>query len=298
MRYRPFGSSGKAVSAVSLALREHAVVATSQAWRDVIFTGMENGINCFDLDFHCAPLAAGMGEALKAVERRLLSLIWTIRGEAGRPLTAQAIAASVRDGLKATGARYFDVLMLDETAFSALTAQAPAYLEQLREARFILALGVTGEGSALDAAIAQPSFDVFATPYNLTSEWATRRRLREGAARGMVAIAYDCAPAAMIMPARPEHGLLPALRRSGREPLAGVGTYAFLHDTPGWAPEELCLAYALTEPSVATVQLDLGFVDRIEALAAVTDRDTPTGLGAQIEMARFCGDAPALRKQA
>jgi hypothetical protein len=101
----------------------------------------------------------------------------------------------------------------------------------------------------------------------------------------------------MITPARPESKLLPAMGRA-RQPLAGVGTYAFLHDTAGWTPEELCLAYALTEPSLATVQIDLGFVDRIEALAAVPDRDTPTGLGAQIEMARFCGDAPGLRKQA
>jgi len=44
--------------------------------------------------------------------------------------------------------------------------------------------------------------------------------------------------------------------------------------------------------------MDLTFADRIEALAAVPDRDTPTGLGAQIEMARFCGDTPDLRKQA
>jgi len=298
MRYRPFGSSGKAVSAVSLALREHPAVSTAQAWRSLIFTGMENGINCFDLDSRCEVLARGMGEALQAVERRLLSLIWTIRGEPGRALTAQAIAASVRDGLKSTGARYFDVLMLDETAFSALTAQAPAYLEQLREARFVLHLGVAGEGPGLDAAIAQPEFEVFATPYNLTSEWTTRRRLRDGAAQGMIAIAYDVAPAALLAPAKPALKRLAPLRRAERQPLAGVGTYAFLRETPGWTPEELCLAYALTEPSLATMQMDLTFADRIEALAAVPDRDTPTGLGAQIEMARFCGDTPDLRKQA
>jgi len=297
MRYRPFGSSGKAVSAVSLALREHPAASTAQAWRSLIFTGMENGINCFDLDSRCEVLARGMGEALQAVERRLLSLIWTIRGEPGRTLTAQAIAASVRDGLKSTGARYFDVLMLDETAFSTLTAQAPAYLEQLREARFVLQLGVAGEGPALDAAIAQPAFEVFATPYNLTSEWTTRRRLREGAAQGMTAIAYDVAPAALLAPAKAPKLLAP-LRRGERQPLAGVGTYAFLQETPGWTPEELCLAYALTEPALATLQMDLTFADRIEALAAVPDRDTPTGLGAQIEMARFCGDTPGQRKQA
>jgi|KBSSwiStaDraftv2_1062776.scaffolds.fasta_scaffold16312_4 aryl-alcohol dehydrogenase-like predicted oxidoreductase len=297
MRFRPFGSSGKAVSAVSLALRDGPGMSSPQAWRGLIFTGMENGINCFDLEGGFEPLAQGMGQALQAVERRLIFLIWTIRGEPGRPLTAQTIAAQVRDGLKQTGAKYFDAVMLDESAFSTLTAEAPGYLNQLRDANFVLHLGVRGDGPVLDAAIAQGSFDVLATPYNLTSEWATRRRLREAADRGMVAIAYDFAPAAILSPPKRETKILP-VRRNARSPLDGVGTYGFLHETPGWSAEELCLAYAMTEPSLATVQVEFAAADRIEALAAVPERDTPTGLGAQIEMARFCGESPDERRRA
>ena len=38
-------------------------------------------------------------------------------------------------------------------------------------------------------------------------------------------------------------------------PLAGAGTYAFLENTRGWKSEEICLAYALTEPCLASVQI-------------------------------------------
>jgi aryl-alcohol dehydrogenase-like predicted oxidoreductase len=296
MRFRPFGATGKTVSAVSLALRAQAL-SSAEAWRGLIFTGMENGINCFDLESGSAEPAQGMGAALQAVERRLLFLVWTLRGEAGRPLTAQAIAASVRDGLKQTGAKYFDVLMLDDAAFSTLTSDAPSYLEQLREAHFIHHFGVRGDGPVLDTAIGHGVFDVLATPYNLMSEWATRRRLREAAERGMVSIAYDAAPADIVAPPKPAAPRLLPLRRDAKT-LAGVGTYAFLHETPGWSPEELCLAYALTEPSLATVQVEHVATDRIEAVAKVPERDTPTALGAQIEMARFCGESPGEQRRA
>ncbi|MBP7649752.1 MAG: hypothetical protein KA744_07890, partial [Phenylobacterium sp.] len=74
------------------------------------------------------------------------------------------------------------------------------------------------------------------------------------------------------------------------EPLAGAGTYAFLHQTHGWSAEEVCLAYALTEPAFATVQVEQFRAEAIERLALITDKDLPTGVAAQIEMARFSAD--------
>ena len=49
MRYRPFGATGKAVSAVSLLLREAPNMATPQAWRALAFSAMESGVNAFEL---------------------------------------------------------------------------------------------------------------------------------------------------------------------------------------------------------------------------------------------------------
>ena len=66
-----------------------------------------------------------------------------------------------------------------------------------------------------------------------------------------------------------------------------MGGYGFLQDTAGWTNEDICLAYALTEPAFATVQVEAWRADAVERLAAVCDKDLPTSVAAQIEMARF-----------
>nr|QQZ51465.1 hypothetical protein JKL49_10895 [Phenylobacterium glaciei] len=78
--------------------------------------------------------------------------------------------------------------------------------------------------------------------------------------------------------------------------LAGAGTYAFLHHTHGWTAEEVCLAYALTEPAFASVQVEQFRAESIERLALITDKDLPTGVAAQIEMARFSADTTDQRR--
>jgi len=67
--------------------------------------------------------------------------------------------------------------------------------------------------------------------------------------------------------------------------------YAFLEDSNGWTAEEICLGYALTEPSLTTVQTATQDPDHLHRLALVADRDLPTGISAQIEMARFSESA-------
>ncbi len=293
MRYRPFGVSGKAVSAVSLLLREAPNMTTPQAWRTVMFAAMENGINCFELTAGLDVLALGVGEALRSVERRLVFLSWKLRGDGSQSLTAETIAASVRNGLQKTGAKYFDLLTMDEAAYETLEPSAHGYLADLRAAGHCLQLGIVGDGPVVDTCIQSGAFDVMATPFNLTSDWKARRRVRDAADRNMTIIAYDAFPPAQIRAggggnAPVRGGSL--LRRAPAEPLAGVGTYAFLHQTSSWSAEELCLAYLMTEPTFATVQVEAFRAESIARIAAVTDRDLPTGVAAQIEMARFSAD--------
>ena len=89
----------------------------------------------------------------------------------------------------------------------------------------------------------------------------------------------------------------PSLWRRRTDPLDDVGGYEFLHNTRGWSGEEICLGYALTEPSLATVQVITTKRDKLEALAAVVERDLPTGCAAQIEMARFSAEQAAGTKR-
>lgn len=292
MRYRPFGATGKAVSAISLLLREAPNMNSPGAWRALVFAAMENGINSFELSAGSDVMALGVGEALSAVERRLIFLGWRLRGTPAGTITARDVAESVRGALQKTRAGYIDVLMMDEAAVEALTPDARAYLADLRSGGVCLQIGVAGDGAAVDACIGSEIFDVLTTPFSLVSDWQARRRIRDASAANMTLVACDPFPAGLPASGagRPEverplrRGLLGARRA---EPLAGMGTYAFLQDTSGWTSEEICLAYALTEPAFSAVQVEVWRADAVERLSAVSDKDLPTGVAAQIEMARF-----------
>lgn len=286
MRYRPFGATGKAVSAVSLVLTETRAAPTPQAWRSVLFGAMECGINTFELVAGSEILARGVSEALQAVERGLLCLTWRLRGDPSRPMDAAALGQAIRDGLALTSAAYFDLVMLDELAIQMLTPDAEALLADLKSAGLVRQAGVRGEGAAVDEAIRKGGFEAFSSPFSLVSDGRTRRRVKDAAELDMAVIAYDAIPAELCRPVQEQRKAAGLLRRRS-DPLAGVGTYNFLHETRGWTPEELCLGYALTEPAFATVQVDTLSAAAIERLAAVTERDLPTGVVAQIEMARF-----------
>ena len=296
MRYRPFSMAGKAVSAVSFLLREAPNMNTPQTWRTMVFAAMENGVNCFELTEGLNIIALGVGEALRSVERRLMFLSWRLRGDGRRALTAEIIADSVRGGLSRTGAQYFDLLTLDELAYESMDDGAHAYLADLKAARLCHQIGIVGDGPSIEGCIHSGAFDVLVTPFDLTSDWQARRRVRDAADRNMTVIACHPFPSAQIRAAGAPPGVASktanllrgvGLLASRSNPLAGVGTYAFLHKTPGWTAEEVCLGYLLTEPSFATVQVESFRAESITRYAAVADRDLPTGVAAQIEMARF-----------
>ena len=198
MRYRPFGASGKAVSAISLLLREAPNMTTPHAWRTLVFSAMESGVNCFEITAGSEIMALGFGEALRAVERRLIAIGWRIHGDPRKVLTAEAISNSVRGGLARTGAGYFDVLMLDEAAFETLAPDAQGYLADLRAAGLVLQMGVVGDGDSIDACLESGLFDVLATPFSLVSDWKARRRIKDASARDMTMIAYNTSKAAVI----------------------------------------------------------------------------------------------------
>ena len=65
--------------------------------------------------------------------------------------------------------------------------------------------------------------------------------------------------------------------------------FAFLHQTNAWTAEAICLAYSLTDPSVASILIKAPDIERLNTLSLVPDRDLPPGLAAQIEMARVAG---------
>ncbi|MDX5392483.1 MAG: hypothetical protein LPJ86_01520 [Caulobacteraceae bacterium] len=286
MRYRPFGVNGKAVSAASLALSEEFKSQPAETWRSLAIAALESGINAFEVTEGSPHAASGLRAAAGSLERRLLFFAWKIRGEGRPPLDARRLQDSVRSGLQALGGGYLDLVVIDEAAYAGMSAEAHRLLADLKSSNLVLSAAIAGAGPLVDKALASGSFDALASPYSLTTGWAVRRRLREASLANLAVLGTDAFPPELCRAPTQSPTKLGLLRRSGPT-AASVGPYAFLHETRGWEADELCLAYAMTEPSLATIQIEAVRPEVIERLAAVPDRELPTGIAAQIEMARI-----------
>jgi aryl-alcohol dehydrogenase-like predicted oxidoreductase len=292
MRFRPLGPSGMVVSAVSLALADSAARARATDWVSLIYAAFENGINAFEVTGRHPAIADGLSQALQAVERRLLFIAWRIgtklspAGGVIRDFSADGLEMTIEAILARTGIEYIDAVILDDPNAADLSPQALEVLRAMRADGRIHMLGVGGRDDALDAYISTGAFDLLHIPFSLTSGYTELRRLKAAVERDMAVIGYDYFPSDFHERPAPAD-LKKTLWGRATAPLAGAGTYDFLQKTRNWSPEEVCLAYALTQPALATVQIGADRPERIEALAAVTDRELPPGVSAQIEMARF-----------
>lgn len=301
MRYRPLGKSAMAVSAVSLALPDNPARPRPSDWEAVVYSALENGVNAFEVVGHHPAIGEGLARALEAVERRLVCVAWRLGwtpGSAGVPVrdfSADALTRTIEGVLTRTGLRYLDVALLDDPRTEELDPPALAAMKALREAGQLRWLGVSGQDDAIDAYISSGAFDVVCLPYNLISGWKDRLRLKAAVERDMAVFGFNYYPDVFRGAAAPAPKSSIWGGANTDNPLAGAGTYAFLDRTQGWTGEEICLAYALTEPALATIQIVGDRAQRIEALAAVTERDLPPGVAAQIEMARFSPTGPGQR---
>ena len=293
MRYRPFGKTGIAISSISLALTD-APRMRPKDWVDLVYSAMENGINAFEIVGQNPAILDAMAQASHAVERRLLFVgvrLGASPTRMGRDFSPRALFNTVEGVIARTGLEYLDLAMLDDPGNEELSPDALAMLKDLRSEGRARYIGVTGEGDAIDAYISTRAFDVLGTPYNLLSGWRDRHRVKAAQERDMPVIGYDfySEQVAALAESAPQ----PKKRWFSRPKpsLTGIGTYAFMTDTPGWTPEEIALGFALTEPSIATMQVTTDTAPRIADLAKATERDLPPGASSRIEMARFGAQA-------
>lgn len=296
MRYRSISATGMAVSAVALTLRDLKGKTKAADWRELIFAALENGINTFEIERPTPELLAGVAQAVGGVDRRLLYFALRAGARDSEGFSAHGLSNLVRATLQQTGLGYLNLFSVDAPPAGAVGPEALEMLRNLRGARTLRQVGVAGSDDAIDGWIATGAFDALIHPYNLSSGWRDRNRIKTATGAGMSVIACDAysddiAEASKAKPAL--SGLFKP--KSG----AAHGGYGFLENTPNWQAEEICLAYALTEPAVSTVLMQADRRDRIEHLAGVPERDLPTGVCAQIEMARFSpSPGPTERRRA
>jgi len=289
MRYRPLGARGQVISAVSLILEPDPSRRRPADWVPLVYAALECGISGFEIRGLDKALGEGVGQALASVDRRMVFLALRLKTQPGRHASLEAVSGQIRAAVAATGLEYLDAALLDAPALE--PGEALKQLGALKSAGIVRAFGVAGEGEGVDALVAGGRLDIFATEYSLLSGWGERRRVRAAVASDMAVLGYGCFPREAL------GQLVKPISRTRARPLAGIGGYNFLEHTRDWTSEELCLAYALTEPSLASVQVQARSIDHLGRLAAVPDRELPSVVAAQIEMARFSapGAADAVR---
>lgn len=296
MRYRPFGRHGAAASAISLALTDEPM--RDAARQKLIYAALEAGINTFELRTPDPAIAAVLDDALGAVERSMVlvgvRVGWSVdkRNATIRDLEPSGVGGLVESLLARTRLGYFDFAVLDVAEDERLPPHVIPGLHNARDAGQVRLVGVSGANAA-DPYLGTTDFDALVTPFNLQSGWIERNRLRRAADADMPIIGCGYHPRDLggeasepLAPVRT--GLSRWLAKSSAAPAARIpSAYDFMRRAIGWTPEQICLAYALTEPSLATIQTTETDPDALTELAAVAERDLPNGLAAQIEMARI-----------
>lgn len=294
MRYRSIGAGRAALSAVSLALEPAAAPAdTTPA---LVFAALENGINTFHVHADDAERLILLGQAVTAIERGLVLIMLRIAPDAVGSGQAVAAMAALSEALSALRLGWVDAVVLEPAVGEPLHPSAVEAMQIARGERRLRFVGVGGEGPGVDAALAGGGLDVVSARYSLMSGWAERNRLKLAQERGQSVLGHgfwadaltDVAPAAAAKLRRSLFGL--GRRTASREDGPAIaGGYEFMQETAGWTAQEIALAYALTEPALATVQVAADCPETLERLARTPERELPAGLSAQIEMARFAG---------
>jgi aryl-alcohol dehydrogenase-like predicted oxidoreductase len=282
-----------ATSLISLRLDDNKARARPGDWEAFVYAALECGINAFEIVGQHPALIEGLGVALKAIERRLVFIALRLGVSPGRDFSPDGMRHLIDSVIARTDIDYLDAVILDDPHSDELSPYALETLTGIRQSGRARMLGVGGEDGAIDAYISTGAFDLLRTPFSLTSGWKERLRLKAAIEHDMGVIGYGYYPEGLVR--APVHAPKPSLFGPRANPLQHIGGYGFLHDMPYWSSEALCLAYALTEPSLASVQVSVDSIKQLEALAEVTERDMPPGLGAQIEMARFGAGAQADR---
>jgi len=287
MRYRPFGRTGIAVSALSLALNGDGDRRRASDWLAIIHSALEHGVNAFEISRPSPALLSGLADGIAAVRRGLLFV--SLRADPN--LRGRQIDGWVSEVIAAGGLGEIDLFTID--------ADSPEFEEalvaglRLKDLDLVRRLGVAGSGEQLLDHVEDPLFDALVMPFGFTSGWRDRNLVRTALERQMGVMSYDPHPDTLSDMVEDEKKQAKTGWFKRPEPLATSGSHAFLHSTPGWTAEQICMAHALTEPAITTVQMPVKDLDHLAGLAAVPERNLPAQISAQIEMSHFTAERTA-----
>ncbi len=305
MRYRQFGRSGLALSTLGLHLPAQMPAKGPASAEKLITAALENGINTYHFESADPKTLRAAAEIFSVIERRLLFIsVSACEPDAlsdGMTYELAPLKERLRGAIKDSGLMWLDLVMFDRAATTTLPDDSYDFVKALQRSKMLRFISARTDTAGMGDIIASRRFDAIRTSFDIDSTWDKRRQIDSAVFHEMAVFAEDVFPtsyrkAADLIPAEARRGWF-GLKKA-HNPLAGAGTYAFLHQTPDWTPEELCLAYALSQPSFSSIYLTADTAEHVEALAQVPERHMPPSVPAQIEMARFTGHAPKSAQKA
>jgi aryl-alcohol dehydrogenase-like predicted oxidoreductase len=294
MRYRPFGTSGAAVSNLTLSVGQSTLARGRGQALDLLYTALELGVNSYRLETADPVVAEVLGEALSHVDRNLVCVGLTLGvgdgRKAQRDFSAEGMTGAIDRALHYSGLGWIDLAALEEPAEHELPRSSLDALKAMRATGRVKLLGVAGGGDVMDAYVSTGAFDALLTPFDLNSGWAVRHRVRAAREQDMAVFAYDY----FSDRRKKTRGADPVAKKglfgfgASKHPdrKAANDAFGFLYRTPNWTAEAICLAYVLTDPTITSVIVAADDSNRLTMLAATPERDMPPGLAAQVEMAR------------
>ena len=287
MRYRPFGRTGIAVSALSLILDGADDRRKASDWTALVHGALEHGVNAFEIARPSPALLTGFAEGIAAVRRTLLF----VGLRADPDMEGRRLDGWVSEVVAAGNLGEINLFTID--------ADSPEFEEalgaglRLKDISLVRRIAVAGVGDVLVDHVEDPLFDAQVMPFGLLSGWRDRNLVRTALERQMGVMAYDPCPAQLTEMAKEDKKQARGGWFKRADPLSVAGSHAFLQSTPGWTAEQICLAYALTEPAITTVQMSVKDLEHLAGLAEAPERSLPAQVAAQIEMAHFAGERTA-----
>jgi aryl-alcohol dehydrogenase-like predicted oxidoreductase len=290
MRYRSFGDGGQSISTVLVSVDSD----DSATITDAFLTGcLTLGVNAFEARMDDLAAIQAVGRAVSSVERAMVIVglrIAAVDAHYARDLSRQTIIRRMQDALRQTRLLWVDYLIVEDPQPGELGTPFFMTVEAARQAKRLRYVGVSGDSPTISDMIEAGGLQIYAAPYNLRCSQIVRKRMRQADAAHVMILGYDYYPEAARQPqALP---VATGIKRflglgGGRRGLSEHdGPYSFLNHIRNWSAEQICLSYALNEPSLCAARIRAGDLETVEGLVEAAERELPNGLCAQIELAR------------
>jgi aryl-alcohol dehydrogenase-like predicted oxidoreductase len=299
VKYRFLENINQGVSVVGMLVGESSDSLLTN--RSIISSAIGCGINFFQVPIENHSALTAMGEVCRGLNRN--QIVVGLRSRAGsREASAHDIRAKLLAARFISGLDWFNYLLFESPDPVEISSGLLSELDaEIAEGK-LKYIGISGENKFIDRYISSNKFQIFSSSYNIYHNIDVRNRIKLANAHNMAIIGANPTPIVRV-PCAPEpiksgllndiSGLFRSQSLPGDVSKSGFhrgGGFTFLHEEDGWNAENLCLAYALAEPSLSTLLVSPDSTSSIEQFANTSKRTIPFYIPAKIEIARAVPD--------